>query len=119
MNLIWRKQTILATVVWLVAVITTVAQPHYKIIDYTRLNDAVNAVHRIVKDNDGMMWFATDDGLYRYDGYNFVNFKTQSGDGVNMLSNRINTIYASSGGGIWCLVYRKETCPQTYLLAWK
>ncbi len=104
MNLIWRKQTILATVVWFVAVITTVAQPHYKIIDYTRLNDAVNAVHRIVKDNDGMMWFATDDGLYRYDGYNFVNFKTQSGDGVNMLSNRINTIYASSGGGIWCLV---------------
>ncbi len=97
------RRTILTTALWLLALMTIVAQPHYKIIDYAKLNDAVTMVHRIVRDNYGMMWFATDDGLYRYDGYTFVNFKSHSGDGVNMPSNRINSMYASSGGGIWCL----------------
>lgn len=104
MNLITRKQIILTAIVWLLAVMMTVAQPSYKIIDYAKLNDGVTMVHRIVRDNHGMMWFATDDGLYRYDGYSFVNFKSHSGDGVNMPSNRINSMYASSGDGIWCLV---------------
>ena len=99
MNLSWRKRlqrhtltngrrTILTTALWLLALMTIVAQPHYKIIDYAKLNDAVTMVHRIVRDNYGMMWFATDDGLYRYDGYTFVNFKSHSGDGVNMPSNQ-------------------------------
>ena len=99
-----RKRLTWVAIVWLLAIMTTVAQPHYKIIDYAKLNDAVTVVHRIVRDNHGMMWFATDDGLYRYDGYSFVNFKSHSGDGVNMPSNRINSMYASSGDGIWCLV---------------
>ena len=103
MNLTWKIRLSMVTVVWLLTNLTTVAQPHYKIIDYARLNDAVSVVHRIVRDNSGMMWFATDDGLYRYDGYSFVNFKSHSGDGVNMPSNRISSMYASSGGGIWCL----------------
>ena len=104
MNLITRKQIILTAIVWLLSTIITVAQPSYKIIDYAKLNDGVTMVHRIVRDNHGMMWFATDDGLYRYDGYSFVNFKSHSGDGVNMPSNRINSMYAGSGDGIWCLV---------------
>lgn len=88
----------------LLAVVTAFSQPRYKIIDYKKLNDAVTTVSRIARDNQGMLWFATDDGLYRYDGYDFVNFKSRSGDGVNMPSNRMNSIYASSENGIWCLV---------------
>ena len=104
MNLNRKKRLTLAAIVWLLATMMTLAQPSYKIIDYAKLNDGVTTVHRIVRDNHGMMWFATDDGLYRYDGYEFVNFKSHSGDGVNMPSNRINSMYAGSGDGIWCLV---------------
>ena len=100
----WRKRMTIAATVWLLTITAIVAQPHYKIIDYAKLNDAVTMVHRIVRDNHGMMWFATDDGLYRFDGYSFVNFKSHSGDGINMPSNRINSMYASSSDGIWCLV---------------
>lgn len=89
--------------VWLVTLIT-IAQPHYKIIDYAKLNDRVTTVNRIVRDNHGMMWFASDDGLYRYDGYEFINFKSRSGDGTTMPSNRINSMFNSSEGGIWCLI---------------
>ena len=88
----------------MLAIVGAMAQPRYKIIDYKKLNDAVTTVNRIARDNQGMLWFATDDGLYRYDGYDFVNFKSRSGDGVNMSSNRISSIYASSEDGIWCLV---------------
>lgn len=88
----------------LLAVMGMTAQPHYKIIDYEKLNNQVTIVNRIVRDVHGMMWFSSDDGLYRYDGYDFVNFKSRNGDGVNMPSNRISTMYASSEGGIWCLL---------------
>ena len=85
-------------------VLTSIAQPHYRIIDFAKLNNSVTQVNRIVRDKRGMMWFSTNDGLYRYDGYDFQNFKSRSGDGVNMQSNNINYMYNSSGGGFWCLV---------------
>ena len=85
-------------------VLTSIAQPHYRIIDFAKLNNSVTQVNRIVRDKRGMMWFSTNDGLYRYDGYDFQNFKSRSGDGVNMQSSNINYMYNSSEGGFWCLV---------------
>ena len=99
-----RRRIFFTVVILMLAIVGAMAQPRYKIIDYKKLNDAVTTVNRIARDNQGMLWFATDDGLYRYDGYDFVNFKSRSGDGVNMSSNRISSIYASSEDGIWCLV---------------
>ena len=87
----------------LMATMTALAQPHYKIIDFAKLNSKVTQTNRIVRDGQGMMWFSTNDGLYRYDGYEFRNFKSRSGDGVNMQSNNLSYMYASSEGGIWCI----------------
>lgn len=86
------------------AVLTALAQPNYKIIDFAKLNNSVTQVNRIVRDGQGMMWFGTNDGLYRYDGYEFSSFKSRSGDGVDMPSNSISTMYPSSEGGIWCMI---------------
>lgn len=80
------------------------AQPNYKVSSYSKLNNSVSSIRRIVRDGNGLMWFATNDGLYRYDGYEFKNFKSHSGDGVDMPSNHINNMYTSSEGFIWCLV---------------
>src|ERR1700759_3041659 len=33
----------------------------------------------IVQDGDGMLWVATDDGVYRYDGQQFTHFSMQDG----------------------------------------
>lgn len=57
------------------------AQPNYKVSSYSKLNNSVSSIRRIVRDGNGLMWFATNDGLYRYDGYEFKNFKSHSGDG--------------------------------------
>ena len=98
-----------AVVILFLLTVAALAQPRYKVIDFSKLNDVVTQVNRIVRDSRGMMWFATDNGLYRYDGYEFQSFKSSSGDGINMLSNNINYLYASSEGGGWCLVSKRAS----------
>ena len=43
-------------------------------------------INCILKDSRGYMWFGTPAGLYRYDGYVFKNFQSDSQDG-NSLPN--------------------------------
>ena len=37
-----------------------------------------NEVNDIVKDDVGYIWIATDNGLSRFDGYNFINFNHET-----------------------------------------
>ena len=90
-------------VLWLMA-LGVMAQPRYRLMTYDDFNGSASQVSRIVRDGHGMVWFSTSDGLYRYDGYDFRNFKSHSGDGVNMPSNNISSMYTSSEGSIWCIV---------------
>lgn len=56
-----------------------------------------------VQDKDGFMWFATWNGLVRYDGYNYYTFKPiQNSDGM-ISSNRIFNIKRTSNGNLWCV----------------
>ena len=80
------------------------AQPRLRLMEFEDFNQQVSQVSRIVRDGQGMIWFSTNDGLFRYDGYEFRNFKSRSGDGVNMPSNRITGMYPSSDGSLWCLI---------------
>lgn len=57
-----------------------------------------NTVNCILQDKSGYMWFATKDGLNRYDGISFRVFKnTNSG----LKCNFINTIHEAPDGNIW------------------
>jgi ligand-binding sensor domain-containing protein/signal transduction histidine kinase len=40
---------------------------------------AQNAVNRIVRDSRGFLWFCTDEGLSRFDGYTFTNYTITHG----------------------------------------
>lgn len=52
-------------------------------------------VTQMVQDRYGFLWFSTWNGLNRFDGRNFVNFKVLPGDGVDMPSDRIRTVAIS------------------------
>ena len=38
------------------------------------------------------MWFATWDGLYKFDGYTFKNYKAHPGDSIGLSNNRLDNI---------------------------
>lgn len=40
---------------------------------------AQNAVNLIVRDSRGFLWFCTDEGLSRFDGYTFTNYTAADG----------------------------------------
>ncbi|MBL4560273.1 MAG: response regulator [Labilibaculum sp.] len=66
---------------------------------------ANNVVWGITQDNEGFMWFATLDGLNRYDGYSFTNIKpTEVLDGY-VTTNHVCTIYCDSKNRIWYTLF--------------
>ena len=60
-----------------------------------------NSIFDINADVNGFIWFATYDGLSRYDGYEFVNFKPDQSNPQFAGSNIINVLEPDSLGHIW------------------
>lgn len=57
-----------------------------------------NTVHKIHQDRMGFMWFATKDGLNRFDGKNFRRVDTPLEEGK---ASYISTLFEDSNGQIW------------------
>ncbi|MFH1131619.1 MAG: LamG-like jellyroll fold domain-containing protein [Pseudomonadota bacterium] len=65
---------------------------------YTLLDGlASNSVYAIYSAPDGTLWFATQGGVSRYDGKEFVNFTTQDG----LAHNDVRAIYGTPDGILW------------------
>ena len=60
-----------------------------------------NSIVTILQDKKGYMWFGTSNGLYRYDGYNFVYYCNSPDDNFSLLSNKVNVLFEDSKGIIW------------------
>lgn len=58
-------------------------------------------VNYILQDKIGYLWFATSNGLYKYDGYNFVSFKHDIDNSTSLIDNNLSTIYEDKTGTIW------------------
>ena len=59
-------------------------------------------VTKMLQDKQGFMWFSTWNGLNRFDGYDFVVFKSRPGDGNEITSDRIRNILLGEDGNIYC-----------------
>lgn len=56
-------------------------------------------VYHVIQDKKGYLWFATDKGVSRFDGYQFKTFTTNNG----LADNTIFSIYEDYLGKIWFL----------------
>ncbi|MBC7000373.1 two-component regulator propeller domain-containing protein [Cytophaga sp. FL35] len=56
-----------------------------------------NEVRKIVKDSRGFLWFGTQNGLNRFDGYRFKQFKHIPNDSTTIVDNRIFSMAATKG----------------------
>jgi len=60
-----------------------------------------SSVYSIVQDAQGFVWFGTEDGLNRYDGYNFKVFRPDANDPSSLSDRWISTLAADSEGNLW------------------
>src|SRR5690606_8649330 len=67
-----------------------------------------DGVMNIMKDRDGFMWFGTWDGINRFDGLNFVTYKTRPGDSSSLKINRVDNIKEDKYGYLWLEVYDNQ-----------
>ena len=63
----------------------------------------------MLQDRKGYLWLATWDGLSKFNGYNFRNYKAKSGNKYFMKSNRIEKLYEDAYGRIWFKSYDGDT----------
>ena len=86
--------------------LTVAAQPLCQIKHFSVNNGlSQGVVVNIMQDKKGFLWFATWNGLNKFDGYTFKNYKAFPGDGCTLTTNRFSYITESKDGDIWCKSY--------------
>lgn len=66
-------------------------------------NDGLSqgTIEDIFQDSDGVLWFATNDGLNRYDGYEFKVLKGDSSNENTLWPGLVNSIEEDKFGYLW------------------
>src|SRR6202035_3444030 len=57
-----------------------------------------DTIRAITQTSDGYLWLGTDEGLARFDGYEFIIFNKDRGD---LPSNSITALAAGGDGVLW------------------
>lgn len=72
-------------------------------IDYIQVSQGLpdRTVTSIVQDHYGFMWFGTNNGLCRYDGYRLVTYQHRPDDSASISNNYIRCLYVDRKGRIW------------------
>jgi ligand-binding sensor domain-containing protein/signal transduction histidine kinase len=60
-----------------------------------------SSVYGILQDRLGFMWFGTEDGLNRYDGYQFKVYKPIENDSTSLSDRWITALVADQDGSLW------------------
>ncbi|HZW03763.1 MAG TPA: two-component regulator propeller domain-containing protein, partial [Anaerolineaceae bacterium] len=55
----------------------------------------------ILQDAQGFLWFGTDDGLNRYDGYAFEVYRHDADDPTTLRSNSVRSLFQDRAGNLW------------------
>ena len=65
-------------------------------------------IMNMLQDKKGLMWFATWDGISKYDGFSFRNYKIGPEDNYSIKSNRVQRLYEDKNNRIWFESYDGE-----------
>lgn len=57
----------------------------------------------ILQDRKGFLWVGTEDGLNKYDGYEFTIYRHRQQDSLSLVKNSINSLFEDSRGRVWVL----------------
>ncbi|EHQ24474.1 two component transcriptional regulator, AraC family [Mucilaginibacter paludis DSM 18603] len=84
-----------------------------------------NTINAILKDKYGLIWFATDDGLTKFNGLNFTIYRHDDKDSTSLSGNEISSLHEDRAGRIWIgtneglhLYDRQKNCFSAYRAKW-
>jgi signal transduction histidine kinase/ligand-binding sensor domain-containing protein/CheY-like chemotaxis protein/AraC-like DNA-binding protein len=91
------------SLIWLLSVYTPVAGQTPYVFRHLNVENGLsnNNVKAILKDSEGFLWIGTDNGLNRYDGYNFKVYQPKEKDSNSLLSNDIGNLQEDASGNLW------------------
>jgi signal transduction histidine kinase/ligand-binding sensor domain-containing protein/DNA-binding response OmpR family regulator len=79
--------------------------PRVKQLKFNRLttNEGLSQSHvtAILKDNRGFMWFGTEDGLNKFDGYKFTHYKHLQANKSTVADSYIKDLLEDKKGNLW------------------
>lgn len=64
-----------------------------------------SVVTSAAQDPQGFVWFGTQDGLNRFDGYDFLIFRPDPDDPASLSSATINALLVDDSGTLWVATY--------------
>lgn len=62
---------------------------------------SLNSVNAVIQDSRGFLWIATENGLNRFDGYEFVVYEHIPFDKTSLSHNEVVTLLEDDNGFIW------------------
>lgn len=60
-----------------------------------------SVVYQTIQDDEGFLWFGTQDGLNKYDGYNFTVYRNNPDDPLTLSNNCVLSILEDRYGNFW------------------
>lgn len=111
---------------WLILLIGTEGVTAQSDINFTAITAKEglpsNAVNVVFKDKYGLMWFATSNGLSKFDGSNLTTYRHETGNPRTLPTNEVLSLYEDRHGTLWvgtgsgglCFYDRKADCFAVY-----
>ncbi|MCE7041665.1 hybrid sensor histidine kinase/response regulator transcription factor [Dyadobacter sp. CY312] len=85
-----------------ITLVSRAQRPEPKFTSITSMDGlSSNTVSAILKDRYGLMWFATDDGLNRFDGTDMIVYRHKKKDSTSLRSSDISSLHQDKSGRIW------------------
>lgn len=101
-------------IVWIVVTIiynvsSVLAQPYCHTRTFSNRDGlGANIISAVQQTQDGLMWFATWNGLCCYDGYKFTTFRDDFEQGEILTTNRLFKLKNNHQDDLWCITYDRQ-----------
>ncbi|MGH7594952.1 MAG: two-component regulator propeller domain-containing protein, partial [bacterium] len=101
----WRKTLLLSLLTSFTTNLPTTLLAQNRPVKFERIGLeqglSQSTVYCILQDRQGFMWFGTQSGLHKYDGYSFTSYQQDVFDSTSISENVVWTIYEDHTGTLW------------------
>jgi signal transduction histidine kinase/ligand-binding sensor domain-containing protein/AraC-like DNA-binding protein len=119
------RNTTLICLFLLLSTVLRAQQDGFNFVNFASANGlSSNSVSAMLKDKLGYMWFATEDGLNRFDGTNFRVYNHNPLDSNSIGTNQLQCLYEDPHGNLWvgtnrtlALYDRQKDCFRNFNIA--